>query len=600
MRLMRLLASLALTTSTAGCSLQLSGEIDEVRNQCVTDGDCPGGACASDGSESFCVATKADLANLFFEFHLPNDAPVGPGLRGVQRASALGVNLQGTDEGGFLRTVQLALPLPIEVGATLSIAPLPAECGTLEASGTVPASIELHPVGQPLGVSLAPYVAGHDPEFGGPRLTVSPGRYDIVLEPEVTSLKGCSLPRVLLRDQLIESYTELHFSRGEPSVLRGHLDVPHALGCDTDALACWRVELLENQRGRSIGSATTFAAEGAEGTETFEVRFWPGGKDAGTPVDPVLVVHPPQSLRQLGMPDLFWKLGAIDPDGDLDVSLELAPLVAGTQRFIPLEASVRGVDGEPVAANVLLVGRQLLGGKFGDNALFQAAVATDEGGNFAVNILPGKYDLVAIPGGESDHAVTIETWTFADTDLGKGRTFEVKPVSRLNGSVTTPRGDAASNVLALVSPAATQDVSLLEALFSPGQASLLAALPRIAANPTDGGGRFDLPLDPGLVDLFVKPAASSNLPWLVRPSISVSASQPQPVDLGDLQFSEPVVLLGRFASEDGSAIPGVTLRAWLGAVDEGGEARPRAIGLGEVTSDASGHYRLLLPSSASQ
>jgi hypothetical protein len=584
----------------SGCSLQLTGAVDERRNRCVTDTDCPSGACASDGVESFCVATKADLANLFFEFNLPNGAPVGPGLRVVRPASAFGIQMQGSDEEGFVRGISLALPTPIDVAATLTVEPLPVPCSSLNPAATLNAAMELHPVGQPVGVSLAPYVATHDETFGGPRISVPPGRYDILIEPNGPLPDGCSLPRVLLKDQLIENYTELHFKRGEPAVLRGHLDVPHPPECDVDTSACWRVELLENQRGRVLGSTASLAPEGATGLESFAVRYWPGSKDAADALDPVLALRPPPSLRQLGMPDLFWKLAAIDPDGDLDVTLEIAPLVAATQRFIPLEATLRTTDGQPVAANVLVVSRQLLGGKFGDNALFQTAVATDASGNFRTNILPGKYDVVAIPSGASEHAVTVETWMFADTDLGKGRTFEIKPVSRLLGSTSTPTGEAAADILALVAPAATRDVSLLEALFSPGQTALLSALPRIASTQTDLNGAFDLPLDPGFVDLFLKPSASSNLPWLVRSSISVSASQPQPLDLGSLRFGEPVVLVGQLVSDGGVPVPGVTLRAWLGSEDEDKDARPRAIGIGEATSDESGRYRLLLPASVSQ
>lgn len=584
----------------AGCSLQLGGLVDERRNECASDRDCPSGACRSDGNEFLCVATKADLTNLYFEFSLPKDAPVGAGHQVLEPASSFGLHLQGTDEDGYVRGVSLALAPPIDVLATLTLKQLPEPCGPEWAGVALPTTMELHPVGHPVGMPLSAYYADHDDTVGGPHVAVPRGRYDIVLTPSVALPPGCALPKLLLKEQLIEHYTELHFTRSSPSRLRGQLDVPHPAGCDANPKECWRVELLENQRGRPIGSSADGFPEGEEGLETFHIWFWPSAKGASQDSDPVLVIRPPQSLKQLGMPELFWKLAAIDPDGDLDVSLQIAKLVAATQRFIPLEASVRTPDGAPIEANVLLLSRRLLAGEYGDNALYQTAVATDSTGTFGANILPGKYDVVALPTGASEHAVTIQTWSFADTDLGKGRTFEVQTASRLTGTVKTPFEDVASDAFASIAPAATHDVSLLEALFSPGKSAVLAALPRVASTQTDAMGAFDLPLDPGLVDLFVKSDESKNLPWLVRPSVAAATSEPQPLDLGSLRISEPALLVGKLLTEGGDPIPGATLRAWIGAASEDGEARPRAIEVGAATSDANGRYRLLLPSSISQ
>lgn len=593
-----LLGSLILFAAT-GCTLERMGDSDVRLNRCERDADCGSGVCQSDGLESLCVATKADLANLYLELNLPTDAPVGPGSRLLAPASAFGISLQGSAERGFVQGVSLAIPEFLSTKATLSVVELPEECGALSGPKNLPATMRLYPVGHPIGISLAPYVGTFDAGFGGPKASVPSGTYDVVLEADTTSVPECELPPLVLPQRSFAHATELHVERTAVTTLRGSLDVPFDLACMSDPDACFRIELLENRRGRTLGDTAKLGAEGPLGHVGFRVRYF-RDESEGTTLTPVLVVRPPRALRNQGMPDLYWKLGAIDPDGDEVVSLEVASLVAATSRFIPLEASVRTDTGDPAPANVLLMSRQLLGGAFGDNAVFQASVATDAEGSFAINVLPGKYDLVALPAAGSPYALTNETWTFADNDLGKGRTLELAPVSLLGGRVTTPAGDVVSDLAVQATPTVSEDVSLLEAVFSPGQSALLASLPRTASTQTDRDGVFDLPVDPGRLDLFLKPELASNLPWLVRRNLAVSATTPQQLDLGAMALSHPAVLVGNVVNTDGSPIANVTIRAWLGldATDE--KSRPSAVNIGESTSDEGGRYRLLLPPSVSQ
>lgn len=584
----------------AGCGLRDELAAPASLNGCSRDADCPSGACRSDGTRSLCVASKADLSDLYLELDVPMDAPIGGGDVIVGEAATFGLALQGVDLGGFVRDLDLITPEPLEVRAKLEVSPLLEGCEAIVEGGRVRANLELRPVGHPVGVSSPSYFGVHDATLGGPRVAVPPGRYDVYLKPESGPSAGCDLPPVLLKNQAIASTTDLLVTRGEPSRLVGHVDVPHTAECDADPSKCWRYELLDNQRGRVIGSVSRLAGEGPLGTERFTIRFWRGADASDLALDPVLVAHPPPSQRQAGMPDLYWKLAGIDPDGDLDVSLELAPLTAALTRFIPLEASVRTSEGEPVAANVLVLSRQLLSGKVGTNALYQAAVSTDAAGNFAVNLLPGKYDLVAIPSAASDHAITVASWTFGEEDLGKGRTLEVRTVSRLTGMARTPSDEFALGLPVRVAPSAAADVSLLEAAFSPDQAALLASLPRTAATLTDALGGFELPVDPGEIDLAIQPPSYTDLPWLVRRKVSVSSSSPQNLELGDLKLTEPVVLVGSTRGPDGAPLAGVTVRAWLGGPTTDEIERPSAVGIGEATSDEAGRYRLLLPSTLLQ
>ncbi|MBM4376086.1 MAG: hypothetical protein FJ095_13455 [Deltaproteobacteria bacterium] len=587
-----------LSPMLASCSRDALEGDDRRVNTCVGDADCASGVCRSDGLESFCVTTKADLGGLYLDLDLPADSPFAAGLRIVDRASNFGIDLQGTRADGFVQGVSLGVAVPVTVRTNLTIGELPPDCMGL-AGSPIPASMRLYPVGQPIGVALPPYDGVYDETFGGPTASVPVGIYDVVLEPDTTTAPSCWLPPLLLPERTLSNATDLYVKRGEVAGLDGHLDIPFDPACATDAEACFRVELLDNRSGRSLARHVEQFAEGALGNLGFRLRYF--RPDADEPnVVPVLVVRPPSALRAQGMPELYWKLGAIDPDGDGDVSLELAPLLAATTRFIPLEASVRNEDGDPAAANVLIVSRQLLGGAIGDNAVFQASLPTDTDGNFAVNVLPGKYDVVAVPASGTEFALTNETWTFADNDLGKGRTLELRLVSRLAGTVVTTQSSPLEGLAVQSSPAVSEDVSLLEAVFSPGQSALLTSLPRTSSASTNERGAFELPVDPGRLDLFVKPERTSNLPWLVRRSLAISATDPQALDLGELRLRNPAVLVGEVVTPDGMPLPDVTVRAWLSLPASSKDERPSAVTLGEATSDATGRYRLLLPPSVAQ
>ncbi len=584
----------------SGCASEGPSGKDAPLNSCTSDADCPSGVCASDGSENLCVATHADLQYLFLELDVPNHAPVAPGLHSVREASTFGLNLQGDSSEGFVRNVNLLTDSLFNVSATLQVKDLAPSCMALREDNSIRTTIELYPVNQPIGVSLAPYTGQYAKNWGGPKVLVPTGTYDVYLKPDLAAAPECTLPPVLIKEQTITQNTELVFTRTKPATLVGHLDVPHPVGCASDPLQCWQFDVLDNQRGRVLGGRQRVEAEGPKGTERFALDVWLPEKIPMATIDRVLVVHPPAALRQKGMPDLFWKVNAIDPDGNLDVSLQVASLVDATSRFIALEANVQTPEDEPVSANVLISGRQLLGGVFGANAVFQVASASDADGKFAANLLPGKYDIVVIPDASSKYALSLETWTIDVNDLGKGRTLKVKPVSRLLGQARTPSEGVAVGIPARLTASSSEEMSLLEAAFSSGASSLLASLPRTSTAYTDSLGVFELLADPGRLDLSLRPPSTTNFPWLVRRNIAIDASQPQALEFGALTLAAPVVLVGTLLTPEGPPLAGATLRAWLAPAPSTSEMRPSAIVIGEAATDDAGNYRLLLPPSASE
>lgn len=574
-----------LVASVASCSFSLADKTAPYVNNCQSAGECGvDGICIAQK----CVSTKADLAQLYLEISVPSSSPVAPATAYVRKAADLGLTLQGSDASGFQRNLDLVIADLVNTTSSFSVKVIPAGCEkALGANGSVPHNVDLYPTGQPTGIALTTYTDIP---------AVPAGIYDIYLRPKIAD-PSCLIPPALFRQQdLHGNSASISFVNQQPAQLTGHLDVD-LTGCgDTSKPeTCWHLQLVDNDSGRLISTDAKFLPDGK--ASSFVLSYWPPNPKDAKPVDPVLVLTPPDAQRKQGMPVPFWKLVAIDPDGDNNVSLEIATLTSAAAKPIPVEASVLSGN-VPVPSTVILRSKQLLDGQFGGNAVFETTTQTDADGKFAVNLVAGKYDIVAIPAAASGFAVTIDTWTFLSGDLGKGRTFQVHTLSRIKATALTPRGEPAAGIPVLMTPSRGQNDTLLKLQV---QGDLLDSLARSATTTTDGLGAFALDVDPGRVDLSLRPPAASNLPWLTRPQIDVPSSMPQTVPLHELAFTNPVVLAGSVRSSKGSLLAGVSVRAWLAVTQPGStDAHPTAVPIGEATSDGNGHYRLLLPASVLQ
>ena len=116
-------------------------------------------------------------------------------------------------------------------------------------------------------------------------------------------------------------------------------------------------------------------------------------------------------------------------------------------------------------------------------------------------------------------------------------------------------------------------------------------MPRASSSLTDEAGTFILAADPGVFDISVRPPVGSNLPWLVRPNVSV----PVPNNgLGVLTIPAPVV-------QHGVVTLGGEPRTTAGELREVGELPNRSgaqsvIAVGETYTAANGSFQLVLPS----
>jgi hypothetical protein len=600
----RLIACIGIAAVSSGCSIALSESDAFFRNTCGANSDCGAdGVCIA----STCVSTKADLGALYLEIKVPSSSASIAGTTLVS-SSDLGLNLVSSDPGGFIRTQTLTVAEPVKIQSSFKLdrMQLNVACEmTLDTNGNVPFAIELHPTGQPTGIALTPYSATPAAGTTVPSISVPPGSYDVYLQPQLPKESACHVPPAVFRTvSLAGGEVSISVSGGKPTELSGKIDVAllddaEKTECAKKPNSCWRLQLLDNDSGRAIGTDGELKVDTEKNSTQFSLAYWPPPKEA-KPSDPVLVLTPPESQRKKGMPIAYWKLIAVDPDGDNNISLQVGVLTKATNTPVGVEGSVLSeMGGMKVPATVLIRSSKLLKGEF-SNAVFETSVETDAAGKFAVQLLPGSYDFVAIPSSTSNYAVTTFTQAFDEQDIkfGKGLTFAVKSLSHVVATAVTPRGEPVANIPVLMTPSRTKNDTLLKLQV---EGDLLDSLARSGTTKTDFAGAFKLDVDPGRIDISLRPVASSNLPWLARPQINISASQPQTVDLHQISFTNPVILTGNVRSAKGAALAGVTLRAWL-AVAQPGDASGAtiAVPIGEANSDSSGRYRLLLPASVAQ
>ncbi|MBW2453697.1 MAG: hypothetical protein JRI68_04265 [Deltaproteobacteria bacterium] len=594
--------------TASGCGIPLAADAPTLDNTCDSNDDCGTGGVCRDG---MCVSTKADLPGLLIQIDVPPDAPDAQGTSSLIDLAAMDVILQGQAANGFVVSHDLVTEHLVQVTAELQIAPPPTEClpgtaGFLENS--VPISVELRPVVNAVGIPLTVYAGSsdaRDPDSNAVSLDVAAGTYDVYLVPVIPENideetdddlnEPCrrAIPPVFLPNQeLTDATVGVQIATGgEPRDLTGSF-----VGFD---LQDWSVELVENKRGRVISTVdddleTTSAVD----PTNFAVKFWPEQLESDG-VDAVIRLTPPEAKHELGMPTVLWHLTAVDLDGDYQVELDLSTL--SQAEVIHIGAKVRDPSAGPdvgVPSTIVIQSEELLNGEFGGNVTYKTTVTTDGDGAFEAWILPGTYKVVAVPSSTTDRAITQVTWPFDPGDLGDGRAIDLEPKASLEGTATIPAGGAAHDVSVLLQSSAPESATFLQSMLRISELQATSA-----TTVTGESGAFKLGVDPGVLDVSLRPSSDSNLPWLVRPRVTIQPSEePQKADLGPLPISNPVVLKGIVESAGGHVLPGAQIRAWLTlpSTGNGSAERPTAIQIAETTASGSGSYRLLLPASISQ
>lgn len=587
--LLRAAALSMLASVIAACAVQEFETADSapsVANSCERDVDCASESTSGTCGPGICVAASGDIVAAFLEVVPPAVAYYGAG-------DSFLIPLEDLDHGNV--NEQVELPAYAEITGKLTapaslLGDPPSEsCEQAydTASQTLRVHVELSRSDAVRG--LPSLVLAANAESGNDGWTFSEdvpaGRYDVY----ATVLSGCDadFPPVFAPGQVFEpGVVKLEMHVGAVSKLSGIVTPPEKAGNPEQhvSLAGWQVSLVEPDQGRLI--STTRKLNDSNPTN-FELRYQPL-----TNATPLLRLTPPEDQVA---PEVIWDLSALDLDGDGEVTPNLRALDLTT---VNVRALIVDRDVDPVeGATVRLRSTKLLGASQGLNARFETVVESDEEGAISLAMLPGSYQVVVTPPDQTELAITEATWEIARTPPDQaGRTVEVPPREPVRGSVVDPvAGRPLRGVTVSVQPSTSAALDFLDRSLSP-----VSVTPRVASGFTDDLGAFSVAVDPGRIDLSVKPAAASNYPWLVMARVDV----PSPA-LGEMPVTFPVPLGGTLRDPDGFPVQQALMRVFavLDADEPTGLARTNdpltgdgVLQVAEGRTDENGDFVLLLPS----
>ena len=235
---------------------------------------------------------------------------------------------------------------------------------------------------------------------------------------------------------------------------------------------------------------------------------------------------------------------------------------------------------------------------------FRVSALSSNEGRFAVDLLPGDYQVVVTPAETQAWSVVAQKLAIRSPVRAgpEEAVFRVSPRIPLTGSIQT--WDARSVLGVRVSALSLRDASAsaAEARFN-----------RSFEISSDQKGSFRLALDQGDYDLLMRPSEESRLPWLSQRDLQARFDP----NAGNLVADQPYVLplpfvvRGRVISAEGEAVKNAEVLVYdlpasmpSGVAPDDGAAAPsptvvvstrgRAIQIGRALTDDQGNYVLLL------
>jgi len=618
------LAALACVLPLAACSVT-PGELlpnDLAVNKCGPDTDCPAGGACVDG---ICQGTQGELTSVFvavtpsavdarfagLTYYTPY--PADGNLLSKSGAEELGIHLN--------EPVELSGSVYVDDETCKSRSFILDKGQTIMSSDTdlVPADLTFTPSQRILGVAADNYratIAANGYTFG---LDLPPGEYDVYIRPfpqplEADGSTRCPVPPRLLLRQTVG--TNLEFKLWPSSRLPVKLIWPGG----TD-LAGWTLDLVDPDSGRSLAIPRVLRADElaptADGTSTYTTTldyapmFAPNTKGTLKPLPvgtTVLTLTPPAGGDPpLAAPVFMAQLSGTqlgdDPTEALPAVLEQAsPLPAPVKvEFL----TDRVTDGKPVNAVITLTATELEGVSDLFMSFARTVAVGSQLGKGVVDLLPGKYRVVAVPTDSCEPAsclATTETqWIVSSNQATQaGKLIRFSELINLSGRAQAPGGGGATGatVRALAS---TSIIDFNVMNRGDGQA---AVLPRARFGFVESSGIFELGIDPGTFDVRVEPDPATGFGWSVRPRVSVDGDSPVS-DIGRLSLALPIVYTGTLttgSAEKPVTLPSALIRAYVYLSDDG-KVLPQpsegavAVQVAETHSDANGAFQLLIPPS---
>ncbi len=580
--------SFAFAALSVGCNVPLAALEQATVNTCAAASDC-GGAAACEGGK--CVATSYDLGGLLLAVRPQADASFAVDMSYVVDLTAAHVALVSPGasgapfDAGF--DVQLPSPVSIQSGKVVvdpSIS-LPATCTLVGRS--VPATLTFFRdpsfAGLPSESVVANAVAPDSTQPFAFDLALVADVYDIYIEPG--QVVGCpTFPPYFLSSQTITAPTTGAAASALTWTLPPAGTLTGTITGLTD-LSQWEVDVLEWTRGQIISAGTTLTPAPTGATVTAYVN-WPDPsapppilrlRPVATPVDGV------STQVALARPTVFWTLqGAIfgGTDADPQVNFTVEDLAVDPAQ---VTGQIVGATYTVGVMSQLILQSQTLQGSNAGNASFATTAVTDPEGNFSVDLPPGTYWVRAIPLSDDTRSITDFT---LQSPAGPSVSLQLQPRGTLVGTITTALGTSLGSTPVNATPSQQLPRSYLADTHTLGPVAT-----RTASTTTDVLGRFSLALDVGSSDLVVQPDPLTNLPWLVRPQVTVMTASM-------LVVTAPAFLGGAVLAPDGTPIADAEIDAWYPVRDPtvAGGLTGTVIKIATTSTDQNGLYTLVLPS----
>jgi hypothetical protein len=550
----------------AGCGLTIGGYEPIVENRCTHDSDCPGASC--DAALGMCVSRDTPLLQVGFEITPATSVGGMP-----TTFSFPPIEIDGPDERHF------ELDPPINV------------IGNVRGPGgeAVQADVHFTRPGAFAGARsivvetttvATPVVAADDLPADYAVRVAAERVYSVLIEP--TGEWASRLPPLRLEREVPGGGDFVRINFNYPA------DMPELHGVivgsgeePVDGLIVKAVEAVSGRvlsstavTGTGVGDAGEFTILLDPLAESYVIRITGGETRADFPT-------------LLADPSYFYP----EPTG-------LVRILVPVLETITYAGSVVYLDTEEAAPGAVLSFRatEIIDDTTGFTGTFRTTVTADDRGEYSATLIPGLYEVVVTPPADRDrgnYGVALTTELPLQSPAN-GQRYELPSRAHLGGTVRTPDERVMSG--AMVNATALGVV--------PEGGDPVARHNRTSDSTTDPLGQFNLPLDVGVYDVYVRPPAGSRFPWVVSPAYMIGAATNTYTDV--FEVTAPVPLIGTIHSVPPAA-PGVEvmpvveanaeIRAY--AIIGDGESQ-RAVHIGTATSGDDGSFMLLLPARLSQ
>lgn len=552
-----------LALAFAGCGVNTLDEVDgaPTQNSCESTADCStGSTCQS----AVCRTSQGTIDAIVVAVTPATTTQMVGGIRFLKQ-------LSGLREGG--QTFQLPLDPPSVVTGTVTVGGVALACDV---------HVTFTPVDRVLG--LAPDEYSASTAKGELSLSIPAGTYEVYVRPESSAdTQSCPVvPKLYRQVEVPSGVYELPLKLGEPSKLN------LSFIANDVQLEGWRVSVMDLDSGRLLSQELTLESGMLDdGTYGLQIPFneVPDESDKGKEL---IQLRPPEGVVS---PTLLWSREGLEVFAPGELSMDLSKVSFELGSY---SGFVEGPGREQQSATLTFTSIGL--GGLGEGVLgsYTTTVVADDSGAFSIESIPlGTYRVQVTPPDEGELGAREVEISVTPKGQG-GSTIQLEARTPIAGTVVFDQSGSPPVSGATVQAIASARQGSIDAFkLALGEAPFV---PRASSALTGQGGAFKLDADPGVFDISVRPPVGSNLPWLVRPNVTV----PVPNNgLGVLKIPAPVLQSG-VVTLNGSPVGGASVRAYAYLGRDGylpdRESAVSVIAVGEAYTAEDGSFQLWLPS----